>query len=71
MAHALGRPARLLPVPVPLLRGVARAMGRTPQIERLIGSLQVNIGHTQEVLNWRPPLDVRQGLALAVQDVLK
>lgn len=69
LAKAMGRSARLVPVPVPWLRLAGRLVGRTPQIERLIGSLQVNIGHTKEVLDWSPRLSVQQGLTLAVQGV--
>lgn len=69
LARAMGRPARLIPVPVPWLRLAGRLVGRTPQIDRLIGSLQVNIGHTKEVLGWSPRLSVQQGLALAVREV--
>lgn len=69
IAQALGRPARLWPVPVTWLRMAGRIFGRSPQIDRLIGSLQVNIGHTKEVLGWSPRLTVEQGMRLAVQDM--
>jgi nucleoside-diphosphate-sugar epimerase len=69
IARAMGRTARLWPVPVAWLRLTGRILGRSPQIDRLIGSLQVNIGHTKEVLGWSPRLSVEQGLRLAVQDV--
>jgi nucleoside-diphosphate-sugar epimerase len=69
IARAMGRPARLWRVPVAWLRTAGRILGRSPQIDRLIGSLQVNIGHTKEVLGWSPRLTVEQGLRLAVQDV--
>lgn len=70
LARAMGRPARLWPVPVAWLRLAGRLLGRGPQIDRLIGSLQVDIGHTRQVLGWMPRLTVEQGLRLAVQDVL-
>ncbi|MBT9551213.1 MAG: SDR family oxidoreductase [Hydrogenophaga sp.] len=69
LATAMGRPARLLPVPVSWLRLAGRLTGQTPQIERLTGSLQVDIGHTREVLSWTPPWTVQQALKLAVQDL--
>lgn len=67
IARALHRPARLWPVPVPWLRTAGRLTGRSAQIERLIGSLQVNIGHTKQVLGWTPRLTVDQAMLLAVQ----
>lgn len=60
---ALGRPARLLPVPVALLRLGARMLGRQAVAQRLLGSLQVDITKNQDLLGWRPPLSVEQGLA--------
>ena len=69
LATAMGRRATLLPVPVSWLRLAGRLTGQTPQIDRLIGSLQVDIGHTREVLSWSPPWTVQQGLKHAVQDV--
>lgn len=70
IARALGRPARLWPVPVPWLQTAGRLAGRSPQIERLIGSLQVNIGHTKQVLGWTPRLTVDQAMLLAVQGMV-
>ncbi|MFC3685189.1 UDP-glucose 4-epimerase family protein [Hydrogenophaga luteola] len=70
LARAMGRPARLWPVPVAWLRMAGKLLGRGPQIDRLIGSLQVDIGHTRRVLGWTPRLAVEQGLRLAVQDVV-
>lgn len=67
IARALHRPVRLWPVPVPWLRTAGRLTGRSAQIERLIGSLQVNIGHTKQVLGWTPRLTVDQAMLLAVQ----
>lgn len=69
IARAMGRPARLWPVPLTWLRMAGKLLGRSPQIDRLIGSLQVNIGHTTQVLGWSPRMSVEQGLRLAVQDV--
>lgn len=69
LAAAMGHRATLLPVPVSWLRLAGRLTGQTPQIDRLMGSLQVDIGHTREVLSWSPPWTVQQGLKLAVQDL--
>lgn len=71
LAAAMGRPTRLLPVPVAWLHTAGRLTGRQGQIERLTGSLQVDIGHTTKVLDWTPRLTVEQGLRMAVQDVVK
>jgi nucleoside-diphosphate-sugar epimerase len=59
----LEKPARLLPVPVSLLRLGGRLTGRTPQIERLIGSLQVDTSLIRTQLGWQPPHSLDDGLA--------
>ncbi|MGK9046884.1 NAD-dependent epimerase/dehydratase family protein [Stutzerimonas chloritidismutans] len=60
---ALGRPARLLPVPQAWIEGGARLLGTQSLSQRLCGSLQVNIDKTRERLGWTPPLTVDQALA--------
>ncbi|WLI08399.1 MULTISPECIES: UDP-glucose 4-epimerase family protein [Pseudomonas] len=62
MAMALGKPARLLPVPSWLLQAGATALGRRALAQRLCGSLQVDIGKTRELLGWTPPSSVDQAL---------
>ena len=68
LAYAMGRPARLLPVPPGLLRLGGKVTGKTAEVERLIGSLQVNIGHTCDALEWRPPVSVDEALLETGQD---
>lgn len=59
----LQKPARLLPVPVSWLRVAGRLMHRSPQIERLISSLQVDTSRIRTVLGWQPPHSLDEGLA--------
>jgi UDP-glucose 4-epimerase len=63
LGEHLGRPARLVPVPAALLRGVARFAGKTAQIDRLTGSLRVDSSRIRETLGWRAPQTLDQGLA--------
>jgi len=63
MAKAFGVSPRLLRVPVPVLKAIAHAAGRSGMVERLCGSLQVDITKAREVLGWKPPLTVDEGLA--------
>ena len=62
LARALGKSPRLLPVPPSILRLAGRITGRAAEVERLIGSLQVDITHTREVLGWTPLVSVDEGL---------
>lgn len=62
LAHALGRPARLLPVPVWLLQAGAALLGKRHAAQRLCSSLQVDISKARQLLGWMPPLTLDEGL---------
>jgi nucleoside-diphosphate-sugar epimerase len=62
MGAALGKPARLLHVPVSLLMLGAAALGKADVAQRLLGSLQVDISKNRQLLDWRPPLSLNEGL---------
>jgi nucleoside-diphosphate-sugar epimerase len=62
MGRALGRPARLVPIPSWMLLRVGTMLGKRPIAQRLCGSLQVDIGKTRELLGWQPPVGVDNGL---------
>jgi nucleoside-diphosphate-sugar epimerase len=70
IANAMGRPARLFPVPVPLLRLAGRALGRLNEVDRLVGSLQVDSSATRELLGWTPPVSVEEGVGRMVRGYL-
>ncbi|MGE0351070.1 UDP-glucose 4-epimerase family protein [Hydrogenophaga sp.] len=65
MGHAMGKPARLLPVPPALLTLGAAMIGKRDVAQRLLGSLQVDIAHTRDTLGWTPPIGVDEGLRRA------
>lgn len=67
MAQALGKPARLLPVPAWALQAGARLVGRKALSQRLCGSLAVDIGKTRELLGWAPPVKVDTALQAAAR----
>jgi nucleoside-diphosphate-sugar epimerase len=62
LAQALAVPLRLLPVPVWLLSATATMLGKRAMIDRLCGSLQVDISKARELLGWSPPLSVDEAL---------
>lgn len=62
VARAMGRPSRLIPLPVALLRLGATVSGKGDVARKLLGSLQVDIGRTRELLGWTPLLSVDEGL---------
>ena len=70
IAKAIGRPARLLPVPPGLLSAGAALLGRRAAAGRLLDSLQVDVKPALDRLGWTPPLDVETGIRLAVAPLL-
>lgn len=62
LARHLHAPGRLLPVPVALLRAAGALTGRTAQVDRLVGSLRLDVSHIRNTLHWTPPYSVDEGL---------
>lgn len=67
LGAAMGRPARLLNIPPVVLAAAATLLGKKEVARRLLGNLQVDITHTCDTLNWRPPVSVDEGLRRAVR----
>lgn len=65
MSQALGRPARLIPVPVSWLKLAAAMVGKQDVAQRLCGSLQVDIEKTRLLLGWTPRISLDEGLKRA------
>ncbi len=65
MGQALGRPARLLPLPGKALKLAAALIGKQDVLQRLVGSLQVDISKTRILLGWAPPITLDEGLRRA------
>lgn len=66
LAVAMGRTARLIPVPAAVLMVAANLLRQRDLADRLLGSLQVDISKARRVLGWAPPISVDQGLRRAV-----
>lgn len=62
LGAAIGQPARLFPCPASLLQLAGRLAGKTDQIDRLLGSLQIDSEKIRRELGWVPPYTLEQGL---------
>jgi len=62
IATAMGRPARLFPVPVALLRLLGRLSGRLLSVQRLCESLAVDPSHCRDLDGWTPPVTSGQAM---------
>ena len=70
LAHAVGVPARLLPVPVWALQAGATLLGKGDAVQRLCGNLQVDISKARSLLGWVPPISSDEGLRRTVGGAL-
>ena len=74
VARVLNRPARLISVPLSLLRIVGAVTGKNSTINRLTGSLTVDSSKIRQELRWKPPFTMDEGLratAIWFKDVYK
>ena len=66
IASALGRNVMLVPLPVGLLRWIAGLVGRSGQVGKVVGSLQVDPSSSRRLLGWKPVVDMKQALKMAL-----
>ncbi|MCW9003023.1 MAG: NAD-dependent dehydratase, partial [Rhodospirillales bacterium] len=62
IAAALGKPARLFPVPSMLLRLAGRLTGKSDQVSRLLDSLEVDDSAFRKTFGWVPAFTMTEGL---------
>jgi nucleoside-diphosphate-sugar epimerase len=67
MAKVQGKRNLALPVPVWCFKLLGKLLNKRDVIDRLTGSLQVDIEHTKTTLHWQPPYSVEHGFKLAVK----
>lgn len=58
IASAMGQSVKLFSFPVSLLKFFGFIFGKQNEIDRLTGSLQIDISYINEILNWKPPVNV-------------
>ena len=63
IAGSLGKPARLFPFPVAMLRAAASVVGVRPAIERLTGNLLVDSSEIRSRLGWEPSIPFPDAMA--------
>jgi len=66
MGIALNRPAYLF-YAEPIVRAMAFLFRKSHAVDKLFGSLEVNVDFTREVLGWLPPVSLDDGLRLTAE----
>ncbi|MGS2716918.1 UDP-glucose 4-epimerase family protein [Eionea flava] len=67
MAKVQGKINFSLPVPVWCFKLAAAILKKEAVVERLVGSLQLDIEHTKKTLDWVPPYSVEHGFRLTAK----
>lgn len=71
MSQALNQPSRMLPIPLWCYSLAGKIFGKQDIVDRLIGSLQVDITHTKVTLGWAPPQSIEDGFKATADHFLK
>ncbi|RDD63604.1 NAD-dependent epimerase/dehydratase family protein [Ferruginivarius sediminum] len=69
LGDALGRPARLFPVPPSLLALGTRLVGQPQLVDQLLRSLEIRIEETKQTLDWVPRRGLHEGLRAMAADM--
>ena len=67
MAIALDKPTWQLPVPIWCYKLAGKLFNKSDVVDRLTGSLQVDISHTKDTLDWKPPQTLQDGFKQTAQ----
>ena len=67
IASSMGFSVRLFPLPLSFLKFFGFILGKKNEIDRLIGSLQIDNSYTKKTLDWTPPVSVEEGIRRMVQ----
>ena len=70
MSSALGKKAKLIPVPLFLLKAIFYIIVKASHSQRLLESLSLDISKTKELLSWTPPISFEEGIARTARSFL-
>jgi UDP-glucose 4-epimerase len=71
LSISCGKSGFMLPIPIIFFQSIAKVIGKQDFIERLSGSLRVDISKTKQLLNWTPPQSVDEGFKKTADAFLK
>lgn len=71
MAKVQGKKNIALPVPFWFFKLAGKLLKKGDVIDRLTGSLQLDIAHTKRTLGWTPPYSIEHGFMLAAKSATK
>jgi hypothetical protein len=66
IAAALRTKLRLFPLPVSVLRSLGQLTGRSGEVERLVGSLELDPRESLRALDWEPTWNIERAMKATV-----
>ncbi|MDP8265665.1 MAG: SDR family oxidoreductase [Candidatus Aceula meridiana] len=67
IANALGKKLRLFSLPYGILRILCKIAGKSEQLEKLTGTLLVDSSKIRDLLDWKPPFSLEEGIKETVK----
>jgi nucleoside-diphosphate-sugar epimerase len=71
LSKFMNKTPRLFPIPVWILQLMGQLSGKSLEVERLTGSLRIDISDTHKILGWSPFLSLNEGLEKVVKWYLR
>ena len=67
IANASNKKLSLFSLPYGILRMLCKIAGKSEQFEKLTGTLLVDSSKIRDLLNWKPPFTLEEGIAETVK----
>ena len=67
LSNAMGKPKRLFPFPIRIIKSIGKIFKKSYEVERLLSSLRIDNSDTQKLLGWKPPFTLDEGLLNTVK----
>ncbi|MCX5704142.1 MAG: GDP-mannose 4,6-dehydratase, partial [Candidatus Omnitrophica bacterium] len=68
IASAMNKKLVLFSLPPSILKGLCRIMGKAEELEKLTGTLLVDSSKIRNMLGWRPPFTLEEGIRETVKE---
>lgn len=68
IALSMKKKVYFFPLPIFLLKIIFSIIGKRQEINRLIGSLSIDINYVRETLNWTPPISAEEGIRRMINE---
>jgi nucleoside-diphosphate-sugar epimerase len=69
LSNAMGKPVKLMPCSPIFMRLAGRLFRKSDQLDKLMGSLQIDSSKIRRDLGWKPPYTLDEGLKATVSNL--